>query len=266
MYRFALVIWMLMCCAVFADADKNVLNVVVVLDDSGSMDATFEGTSRMKAANNALAQVVRHLPDNSKVGVYLLNDGWLIPLGPLNKKQAVPKILAVSTGGGTPLGASMKVASDALLKQRQTNVYGTYRLLIITDGEAGDRALVDKHLYDILSRGLYVDVIGLDMSGDHSLATKVHSYRRGNDKRSLAQAVTAAFAESTGADDESGDSDYDLLQGLESGVVLSAINAMGKNLSNNVPVDQAAPRPFVNSSGEIELQPQASQEGGKFRA
>jgi hypothetical protein len=66
---------------------------------------------------------------------------------------------------------------------------------MVTDGEATDQGLVDAFLPDVLSRGVTVDVIGVDMLADHALATRVNSYRRADDPESLVRAVSDVFAE-----------------------------------------------------------------------
>jgi len=60
----------------------------------------------------------------------------------LELKKAIDPI---SHGGRTPLGQYMKIGADALLakKEKQHN-YGSYRLLVVTDGEASDQRAVDK--------------------------------------------------------------------------------------------------------------------------
>ncbi len=48
----------------------------------------------------------------------------------------------------------MKMAADALLELRDRQRYGTYKLLIVTDGEATDGHLVEQYLPEIQAAGL----------------------------------------------------------------------------------------------------------------
>jgi uncharacterized protein YegL len=199
--------------------------VVVVLDDSGSMRQrmrTDHGTQqRIEVAKEALSRVVSQLSANSQLGILMLNQNqrsnrWLIPLGPLDTKQTLNRIQQIRADGGTPLGASIKSAADALLEARQRKVYGDFRLLIVTDGEASDPDLLADFLPDVLSRGITIDVIGVDMSANHSLANQAHSYRRADDAASLEKALREVFAESSSSNALMGD-DRDgisILQGL----------------------------------------------------
>jgi uncharacterized protein YegL len=208
-------------------------NVIVVLDDSGSMNEPMakQNMTRMLAAKRALRKVLEILPDDTHVGVVLLNgridgDAWVIPLGPVDMGRVDGLISQVEAGGGTPLGKFMKVGADALLEARKKDHYGSYRLLLVTDGEANDEELVDRFLPDILSRGLTVDVIGVDMAETHSLATRVHSYRQADNPDSLTEAVPEVFAETSTDENDTGESDFELLEAFPDGMAVAALGAL----------------------------------------
>lgn len=223
-------------------------NVVVVLDDSGSMSDRMrsgQAQTKMDVAKEALQTVLKDIPDDAEVGVLTLNsraDGsnWIIPLGPVDRQSIQLQINRIRADGGTPLGAAMKVATDALLAARQKNRYGTYRLLIVTDGEASDQNLVKQYLPDIKSRGVTTDVIGVAMSSQHSLATQVGNYRPADDPESLVKAIAQVFAETTDEDSGSGESDYDLLGGIPDEVASAAVASL--TLMNNEPIGES-PQP-----------------------
>lgn len=179
-------------------------NVVIVLDASGSMKQRMQrapGATRMEAAKQALKQVVSTLPETTHVGLVVfsaanLRDPWVFPLGPIDRERLRAAIDLPQPEHGTPLGAYMKIGTDALLKQRTAQKgYGTFRLLVVTDGEATDPDVLAAYLPDVLSRGITLDAIGVDMAQEHALATKVHSYRRADSPEQLAQAVAAVFGE-----------------------------------------------------------------------
>ena len=154
--------------------------VVVVLDDSGSMSDPMRSDRRVRkidAAKNALRVVLETLPADAQVGVVALNAGsrgdhWILPLGKVDRSKLDQATARIRASGGTPLGEFMKVGADALLSKREEMRYGEYRLLIVTDGEASDEHLLDRYLPDIMARGIVVDVIGVDMQSEHSLATQ----------------------------------------------------------------------------------------------
>jgi uncharacterized protein YegL len=218
-------------------------NVVVVLDDSGSMQEVMQGGERVRkinAAKSALLFVLGKLPADSQVGVVVLNaaSDWAIPLGPLDKSGLQSAVQRIRADGSTPLGAHMKVGADALLELRERQRYGTYKLLIVTDGEASDQHLVESYLSDVMARGITVDVIGVDMRGDHSLATRVNTYRRADDPGSLNQAMSeVVLGESTADDGDTVESDFALIAGLPDEIAVAALAAMSQ-LANN-PIGEA---------------------------
>jgi hypothetical protein len=159
--------------------------VVVILDDSGSMQQVMADAGR------------------------------LVPLAELNRTTALQQVENVNADGGTPLGQAMIAAMDQLLHLRTGQPYGDYRLLVVTDGEATDGWLLDQHLSEMVSRGVVVDVIGVDMQAAHSLSSKSHSYRRANDAASFERALSEIFAEeSASSDGDAAQGNFDLISGL----------------------------------------------------
>jgi hypothetical protein len=222
-------------------------NVVVVLDDSGSMNdrmARNYNQAKMDAAKPALLTVLEELPADAKVGVLLLNGGWrsdrwVHPLATVDAAKLRKAIQGIKAHGGTPLGERMKEGCDALLSLRDKEHYGFYRLLIVTDGEATDSDLVVRYLPDILSRGIWVDVIGVDMARDHSLATEVHTYRKADDQDSLEQAIAEVLAESTGDSRDAGQSDFEIIASIPEGLAAAALEAL--SASGNHPIGEEPP-------------------------
>ena len=238
-------------------------HIVIVLDDSGSMGDSMRsdrGTKKIDAAKAALRTVLQQLPDDSQVGVVVLNggqNGWLIPLGPVDQPGIDNAINRIRASGGTPLGKYMKVAADALLDTRRQQVYGTFKLLIVTDGEASDKKLVESYLPDILSRGLVVDVIGVDMQRTHSLATQVQTYRSADDPASLEQAISdVVLGESTADASDAAESDFEVLAGLPDEIAVAALHALGTLGAGNFPIGEQPATTAPLAGNEI-AQPQA---------
>ena len=128
---------------------------------------------------------------------------------------------------------------NALLQQRDKQLgYGTYRLLVVTDGEASDAKIMERVIPQVLARGITLDAIGLDMGRDHSLATKVHNYRRADDQQSLTQAIAASFAEVSDDNQQGMDEMFAELAGLDAGIAAAAISAYAS--SGNQPIDPNA--------------------------
>ncbi len=212
--------------------------IVVVVDDSGSMAdrMRFEPVRKMEAAKKALRVVLERLPEDAEVGVLALNRGWLTPIKALDRQQLRRQVNSFRARGGTPLGMRMKEATDSLLEMRKKDPYGDFRLLVVTDGEASDQAVLDGVLPDIMSRNLVVDVIGVDMQSEHSLATEVTNYRRADDPQSLEAAIAESLAESDDSAVAGGESDFELLAALPVDIAPAVITSLTS--INNEPINQ----------------------------
>lgn len=243
-------LWMFVCVGLALTIGANTLhasgqlNVVVILDNSGSMQGMMNRSeTKIDAAKSALMQVLDKSPPTSQVGVLLLNPGpqgdWLIPLGPIDQTKLERSVASLNADGNTPLGAKMKVAADALLQLREANRYGTYKMLIVSDGEASDPDLVQQYLPSIQARGILVDVIGVSMAQQHSLATQTSTYRNANDPNSLAQAIgDVVLGESSASpDDAAGQTDFELLAALPDQVAMASLAAL--TAAANDPIEKS---------------------------
>ena len=236
-------------------------NVVVVVDASGSMGANMAGTGRdrMSVAKDALKQVLDQIPDTTHVGILVFPSGnWVYPLGPRKESMLAGAIDSIQAGGGTPLGDYMKRGADVLLDARRKQFgYGTYRLLVVTDGEAGDRGKVEAFTPDIISRGITIDCIGVEMASRHTLATKVHSYRNANNPESLRQAISEVFAEVASGDaGQAGEDAFELIADLPeatASAMLKSLSTSGNQPIGEVPsmraADPPSPSPAPSYSG-----------------
>ena len=240
-------------------AEPGAVFVAVVLDDSGSMGDPMPGAggSKMAVAKTALAEVFGTLPPSARVGLYTLNATWTrggddgepgggrgtgyeaFAVGEAPPAEAAAALGQIVAGGGTPLGARLADAAAALAAARAQNKYGEYRLLVVTDGEASDAAALDAALPRALGAGLTVDVIGVAMRADHSLATRVDSYRRADDPAALAAALSEVLAESAGGADDGAGSDYDVIAPLPEPLAAAALAA----LADDAPPDFNPGRP-----------------------
>ena len=226
--------------------------VVIVLDASGSMSGKISPNSsldRMTAAKQALLKVTQLVPTNTYIGLLVfsdpnLKDEWVYPLGPRDISRLRAAILKPQPGAGTPLGAYLKKGADRLLQARtEQHGYGTYRLIVVTDGEAQDPELVDRYTPEITRRGLTLDVIGVAMAQRHTLAQLAHSYRAANDPAALSRALSEVFAEVGGKEGRSGitTADFDLLKSIPTPMAAAVIEALGK--TENLPIGVRAASP-----------------------
>ena len=223
-------------------------NIVIVLDGSGSMGRPLAGanTDRMTAAQAALKQVLETVPRETRIGLLVFSakgveDDWVYPLGPRDDAKLIEAINRPRPGGGTPLGAYLKKGADRLLEERARQFgYGTFRLLVVTDGEAGDQNLVERFTPEVIARGITVDVIGVAMDRRHTLATRVHSYRSANDPASLTRALSEVFGEIGGrGQDVAGAEAFAELNAIPGEVAQAMIQAL--SASGNQPIGEPPP-------------------------
>ena len=222
-------------------------NVVIVLDASGSMSEKMRGTGvrKIDAAKAALEEVLAKTPQSTHIGLLVFSakgvrDPWIYPLGPRNDRALMTAIHRPQPGGGTPLGRYIGIGANRLLEQRKKQFgYGTYRLLVVTDGQAGDQRKVDRYTPEVMARGIKIDVIGVDMQQDHTLATIVHSYRRADDPASLKQAISEVFAEvSQSQTDAAGEDAFAAIAPLPIEAAQAALQALAT--SGNEPIGRGA--------------------------
>jgi hypothetical protein len=225
-------------------------NVVVVLDASGSMKDPMPGgtTSKMVAAKKALKTVLGQVPDSTYIGLLVFSarnvqDPWLYPIGPRDNDRLAAAIDRPEPYGNTPLGHYIKVGADRLLQERARQFgYGSYRLLVVTDGEAQDQDLVNRFTPEILARGITMDVIGVAMAQAHTLARKAHSYRRADDAASLQRAVAEVLAEVARPRTDVAQSDaFELIAPIPAELAAAALLSL--STSGNHPIGEPPPSP-----------------------
>lgn len=261
----------LLCVATQSHAQSVHNNVVIVFDDSGSMNQAFSGGSgrekKVDAGKAALKTVISTMAVDTHIGILLLNGlhtgRWLHELGPVDRPALIQTIEKLVPAGGTPLYASMKEGMDALLAYRGKHFYGNYRLVVVTDGqESANRNLLKKYLPDMLTRGISIDVIAVDMRGDDELArvakeTSVVTYRSADDPESLSKAIHEVLSETDQSDTEAADEDYAILAALPDGFGLQAIQALVS--SGNQPIGEMKPVALSSDGNPATQSPNGSQ-------
>ncbi|KPJ86120.1 hypothetical protein AMJ57_00530 [Parcubacteria bacterium SG8_24] len=229
-----------------AQPELDRANIVVVVDASGSMDGW-----KMQAARDALKKVLGQLSGDVNVGILVFpHAGWVYDLGPLDRGRLNSAIDAIDSGGGTPLATFIKKGADRLLDQRTKQLnYGSYRLLVVTDGEAdyGERSEMERWTPEVVARGITLDVIGVDMDQQHTLAQWAHTYRNAKDPASLESTISQVFAEVTEQEDGGtvGDDVFSVIAPLSTDVCLAAIQTLAE--TGNHPIG-AKPRPYADTS------------------
>ena len=265
--KYLLTILILCGMAGLASADDN---IVIVFDTSGSMSDSMSKsgvrTTRMQVAQDALVSVLTKVPKSTKVGV-LTFGGWVYDLQTVDQAKLEAAIRSTRPGGGTPLYQYISLGATRLLKERENqNNAGSYKLLVVTDGLAGDNGLNDDSTFgdgsakpgvlkDILNRGIVVDAIGLDMASKHPLSTQINgAYMRGDDPGSLSKAIAKSVAEvGFGSTQDASDEAFKEISELPEDFVLASLK--GLTTFANQPIGEKPPVEVTQPDGTTMVVP-----------
>jgi uncharacterized protein YegL len=228
-------------------------HVVVLLDTSGSMAERMRHTRAIKidVAKQALQKVVDQMPAATQLGL-LTFDNWAFPIGPVDKTKSQQSISLMRTGGGTPLGEYLKVAADSLLSIREKKYgVGTYTLLVVTDGESTDGSLMDEYTPDIVSRGITLKTIGLDLNEAHTLSRYSVSYFAADNPDALENALKKAVAELPVGNDQVEEDAYAMLSAIPDAMAPQLIDSLTNTLTLNQPIGEKPKVKLVDAQGNV---------------
>lgn len=175
-------------------------NYYMVFDGSGSMgEGDCRGNERdnISAAKWATKQFVTTiLPQDTGLGLFVFDRNGTnerVPIGKDNRAMILKSIDDIRADGGTPLNDSIKGGVDALRIQREKQLrYGTFTLLVITDGEAQTQDGVNY----AKEYKIPIVTIGFCLEAKHPLAAESISYRNALDPSGLLVALQEVLAES----------------------------------------------------------------------
>ena len=260
-FIFAFVMFALISNTIFSDD-----HIVIVLDTSGSMEDQMRSVSksRMQVAQESLINVLSSIPDSTKIGILTFH-GWIYDLNKVDQQELKNAISRTTPGGGTPLYKYVAIGATRLLKEResQSNI-GSYKLLVVTDGEANDGNLNEESVYDdgskkpgvlqdVLNRGIVVDAIGLDIPQNHALSTQINGiYMKGDDPTSLNKAIKNSLAEvGFGSSKDASDAAFKEISELPESFVVSSLQGLTK--FSNHPIGQNPVLAVSSSEAPVNL-------------
>lgn len=177
-----------------AQPDPNRIYTAIVLDDSGSMGGDIG------AAKSAVLAAVEAMDPSDQVAVIALNDGLILPFMPVAQaRSALPEPLSrVTSDGSTPLTRALQTARAGLADEAaRVGSFGTYRILVTTDGAADDGDLLRAEIEDIARRTpIQIATIGVGIGSGHVLSRPdLAAFVSVDDITGLAQALRTAIAE-----------------------------------------------------------------------
>jgi Ca-activated chloride channel family protein len=164
-----------------AQSVEDAAQVLIILDASGSMSEPLgDGTSKMAAAKQAIANLVQTLPAGVMVGLRVYagtgmgsvlspcsNTRLLVPIRAGGHSAIVPALAGVQPSGPTPISNTLVVATrgDFPLKGKKKNI------ILVSDGEETCSANPCPVVLDLLRKEplLHIDVIGFGALNDNTL-------------------------------------------------------------------------------------------------
>lgn len=131
--------------------DTQAMSVVLVVDRSGSM----AGTS-MEDTKQAVTNFVKTIDESISVGLVAFDSSaQLVQAITENKSSVLQGIASLEASGGTDIYSGLKLAGQTLEPRSGRRV-----IILLSDGEDGNAAMIDEVLDELVRKDIYVYTIG----------------------------------------------------------------------------------------------------------
>ncbi|HEY9774548.1 MAG TPA: vWA domain-containing protein [Planktothrix sp.] len=194
-------------------------NDYVIFDGSGSMTNCVDRSGReysadssciakIDGAKQAVSTAISNASDDHRNrGLYVFDDNGRserVALGGDDRDAMLKAVSQIQAGDGTPLGPAMEKGARALIAQYNKQLgYGTYRLIVVTDGMPDHMSDVEDALAFIKKSGVPIQIytIGFGMNDpDHPLRKASVAFTAAYNGEEVQKALTSAMSESNNFD------------------------------------------------------------------
>jgi Ca-activated chloride channel family protein len=173
---------------------RNDSSVMLVVDTSGSMDATDVQPTRMDAARSAAHTLVGQLPSSARVGLVSFSSSPALQAQLTDNRETVSTAIdSLQAGGATDTGDALQLAVDQLKSSAKPSTNGKTPALIVllTDGVTNRGPDPQLAAAQAKAAGIVIATVGI---GTRNGAVQVH----GQDIGGVDEAALAAIAQTTG--------------------------------------------------------------------
>jgi uncharacterized protein YegL len=159
------------------------------------------GERRIDTAKRAIRGFFDALPVDSNVGLIIFDNFGTrdaFSLQPRDSERLKALTDKAIHGGGTPLGATLAYAHEMLTLQGiKQQGYGDYNIVVLTDGEAGDKRAMIKTVNTITQTSpINIHTIGFCLGNQHALNRQgVVNYQPANNAQELIAGLNSVLAE-----------------------------------------------------------------------
>jgi Ca-activated chloride channel family protein len=173
---------------------RNDSSVMLVIDTSGSMDATDVQPTRLDAARAAAHSLINELPSSARVGLVSFSSSPALQTPLTDSRDTVSTALdSLQAGGATDTGDALQLAVDQLKSgtQPQSGSRTPALIVLLTDGVTNRGPDPQQAAAAAKSAGIIIDTVGI---GTRNGAVQVH----GQDIGGVDEAALGALASANG--------------------------------------------------------------------
>lgn len=177
--------------------DLFTTNVLILFDNSGSMNGSCDGKEKFSEAVKASKEFLKMIPENANVGlIHFGGNSKLVTKFTTDKNLVINAINSLISSGSTPMDSALALAGQSFIEQAKAQKSnGKYHLVILGDGDPDDKVRTAKYLdYFIEKTPVMVHAIGFCANLD-ILKRPGMDYKTVENSGELAEAFKSVLAE-----------------------------------------------------------------------